>query len=107
MGVAPLRKLSLTDFRIHASKNVNWVIENNAHIWLLKHGRPAAGVVPAHHMRALDRMMGKPMDQHESEMERILQDWRFAKLHIEHYELTQEAERVLREFRVRQALSGE
>lgn len=49
---------SLTNFRKDCAKEVAWVEKLGRHVWLTKHGRVVAAVIPRYHLKAVERVMG-------------------------------------------------
>ncbi len=54
--VSLLRPMSLTEFRADASAQVAWVAHMGGHVWIRKHGKVVAGVVPFYQLRMLDAL---------------------------------------------------
>ncbi|PIE11841.1 MAG: hypothetical protein CSA72_01605 [Rhodobacterales bacterium] len=66
------RTRSVTEFRTQISEEIRWIDRHGAHLWLTRHGRKIAAVVPPHHMAVLEAALGKPLDQHRLTMEERL-----------------------------------
>lgn len=67
------RVKTLTEFRTDFCKEVHWVERHGAHLWLTRHGRKIAAVIPKHHMQVLEAALGKPLNEHRMTMD---EHWR-------------------------------
>lgn len=67
------RTRSLTEFRAHLCDEIRWVERHGAHLWLTRHGRKRAAVIPSHHMQVLEAALGKPLAETRLTME---EEWR-------------------------------
>ncbi len=54
--VEKLRAMSLTEFRADASAQVAWVAQMGGQVWIRKHGKVVAGVVPFYQIRMLEAL---------------------------------------------------
>lgn len=71
--------LSLTEFRAQASFNIKWMNHMGRHLWISKHGRHVAGVIPIDHLRILERMLGWDNQAFMHDQEIRYKRWRAAK----------------------------
>ena len=63
------KKVSLTTFRTRANAYVEWIDRMGTHVWITKHRRLVAGVVPFYQLRAMERLMGKDITDHERDID--------------------------------------
>ncbi|MEL7126556.1 MAG: hypothetical protein AAGK30_10000 [Pseudomonadota bacterium] len=66
-----IRKISFTDFRKHASRELKFVHEELGHLWLSHHGKPMCVVIPMRDELVLHRAIG--LNPHEA-MHRAMVD---------------------------------
>jgi antitoxin (DNA-binding transcriptional repressor) of toxin-antitoxin stability system len=70
MELPDFRAMSLSQLRETASKEVRWVVDMGGHVWLSKHGKWVAGVVPFHDVQALEKLRGRDIEEHARDRER-------------------------------------
>ena len=63
------KKVSLTTFRTRANAYVEWIDRMGTHVWITKHRSLVAGVVPFYQLRAMERLMGKDITEHEIDLD--------------------------------------
>lgn len=76
---SPHRILSLTEFRAEASHWCRWVAHEEGRIWITRHGRVAAALVPVAQCRMLERFELRSLDQERARMEAMYARWRRVK----------------------------
>lgn len=74
-----LQKISLTDFRNHASMAVRWVEESGGHLWITRHGKVKSVLIPRYEADMLDRVLMWHEGDHIAELEREYTRWKAAK----------------------------
>ncbi|WP_299938284.1 hypothetical protein [uncultured Pelagimonas sp.] len=73
------QRIAISQFREEAGKRLKWVEEQGGHLWLTRHGKHVAAVIPFYQLKMLEALLGKVETQKANELEREYSRWRAAK----------------------------
>ena len=93
--VPDFKLIPLTEFRAHAARDIRWVRNMHRHIWITKHGKIHAGVIPVQHLRMLERLLGWDNQTYMRDAESKYKRWRAAKAQQAWEEANMSAEALL------------
>ena len=79
MTVAPYRIVPLTDFRRDCAKEVDWVRHMGGRVWLTRHGKIVAAVVPNFQCEMLERFERHSLAEERARIERNYARFKAAK----------------------------
>ncbi len=70
--------MTVQNFRENLSEQVRWVENMGAHVWISKHGKHVAAVIPIHHLRMLEALLGGTLDGKRAKLEDEYRAWKRA-----------------------------
>ena len=70
--------INLQDFRESLAAQVRWVEGRGAHVWITKHGKHVAAVIPIQHLRMLEALLSGTLDDKRAKLEREYTAWKRA-----------------------------
>jgi prevent-host-death family protein len=70
--------ITAQDFRENLSEQVRWVEDQGAHIWITKHGKHVAAVIPIPHLRMLEALLSGTLDDKRARLEQEYRAWKRA-----------------------------
>ena len=77
--LSPYRLLPLTEFRRDCATQVNWVRHMGGRLWLTRHGKVVAAVVPNHQCEMLERFERNSLEEERARIERDYARFKAAK----------------------------
>ncbi|MGY3438934.1 MULTISPECIES: hypothetical protein [unclassified Marinovum] len=79
MTLAPYRISPLSDYRKHCSQLTGWVEHMGGRLWLTKHGRFVAAVVPFFHCERLEEWERRSLAEERRRLEDNYEKWKRVK----------------------------
>lgn len=73
------RVMTLTEFRADASRQLAWVEWMGGHVWITKHKKAIAAVIPFYQLKPLEELMTWQIPSWKKRQEQSLEDWLRAK----------------------------
>ncbi len=73
------QRIAISQFREEAGKRLKWVEEKGGHLWLTRHGKHVAAVIPFYQLKILEELLGGVETQKAQRLEREYSRWRSAK----------------------------
>lgn len=73
------RRISISRFREKAGKDLKWVEQIGGHLWLTRHGKHVAAVIPFYQLKMLEELLGQVESQKAQRLEQEYSRWRAAK----------------------------
>ena len=73
------RAVTLTKFRENPGKFLTWVEDEGGHVWLTRHGKHVAAVIPFHEMKVLEALLGQSETARVEQIEKEYRRFRSAK----------------------------
>ncbi|WP_319824363.1 type II toxin-antitoxin system Phd/YefM family antitoxin [Thalassovita sp.] len=77
--LTPHRIISLTEFRQAAGDGMNWVQHQGNRLWITRHGRAAAALVPMNQCELLETWETRSLKEERHRMERMYARWKRVK----------------------------
>lgn len=79
MTHSPFRNVPLSDYRTHCARLTGWVQHMGGRLWLTRHGKFVAAVVPVHDCERLEEWERRSLAEERARMEAAYQKWKRVK----------------------------
>ncbi|MDF1803212.1 hypothetical protein [Thalassovita sp.] len=77
--LSPYRIASLSEFRRNTAQHAGWVQHAGGRLWLTRHGRTVAALVPMHQCQMLETWESRSLEEERRRYERSYSRWKAIK----------------------------